>query len=84
MSSELNSYLICQHPSHAALAEIFTKKQYQKALSRDPAYMLIGAAPSRKEAVERVGSALAYASGMQDQSPEKLKSLLRTLLYGTL
>ncbi len=84
MSSDLNKYLICQHPSHAALAEIFTKSQYEKALRNDPAYELIGSAPTRAAAVERIGSALVYALAGPDRDTQKVKTILKALLFGTL
>ncbi len=57
MSSEDRSqgaYVICQHPDHVAVAEIFTVEEYRKILCIDGAYRILWAGNSWDEAVEHL------------------------------
>ena len=55
MSSE---YIICRHPDHGALAEIFKKEEAARAFQREEGYEVLYIADSRAEAIEYLSEAL--------------------------
>ena len=48
------AYLICQHPDHAAVAEIFTMREYRKIFAMDGAYCVLWTGNSWEEAAEHL------------------------------
>ena len=55
MSSE---YIICRHPDHGALAEIFKKEEAEKVFKIDESYEVLFTAPSKDEAIRFLSAAL--------------------------
>lgn len=74
-----SGYVLCSHPEHETLAEIFSFTEFQKSAGRDDRYEVFGSALSREDALDRLGKALGLLS-MRDDFASLSKEELRTLL----
>jgi biotin carboxylase len=69
-------YLICQHPEHSAVAEIFSAKEYRKMKRVHARYAVLAKEPDYDAAVEHLCRALERI-GQEDAAMPELKTKIR-------
>lgn len=72
-------YLICQHPEHGAIAEIFSAEEYRKMERIHAHYSILAEEPSYDAAVERLCKAVEKV-GQKDKEMPELKRDIREAL----